>query len=172
MCILLNIWTIHIKIRVPWVSYPRKIDDLFVAFYNVRNYWIKRMHVSCQFYSSHAMDLSWFHLLFMTAARQGFVYYFIIILNVFIYFCVWLFCLHVSLYATCMHGDHRGQNKALDLLELQLQSIINCCFAAGYLNQVSGREPVLLMDGPWLQPPHSTVFMTKSYNTHTVHFAW
>lgn len=34
--------------------------------------------------------------------------------------------LHVCLGTTCTPGAHRGQKRALDLLELGLQTVVNC----------------------------------------------
>lgn len=39
----------------------------------------------------------------------------------FLFLCVWTFCLHVCIYAMCMPGDSEGQKKVLDLLGLELQ---------------------------------------------------
>ena len=42
---------------------------------------------------------------------------------------VWMFCLHVCLCITCMPGAHRGQKRASDSLELELQMVVSHCVA-------------------------------------------
>lgn len=42
-----------------------------------------------------------------------------------------VFCLHVYLCNICVPGTHKGQQKASDLLELELQTIMSHYVGAG-----------------------------------------
>ena len=50
------------------------------------------------------------------------------LLIIFFYFilCVWIFCLHVCLCIMCVPGACRGQKRASDPVELELQIVVRC----------------------------------------------
>lgn len=58
--------------------------------------------------------------------------------------CVWLFCLHVYLSTTSMHGVCRGQS-ASEPLVLGLQTLVSLPVGAGHQSRVLGRDPGLLI---------------------------
>ena len=39
--------------------------------------------------------------------------------------CVWVFCLRVYLYTTCVSGAPRGKKRVLDPLGLELQTVVS-----------------------------------------------
>jgi hypothetical protein len=39
--------------------------------------------------------------------------------------------MHVYVCSTCMHGTQGGEKKALDPLELELQTVVRCHMGAG-----------------------------------------
>ena len=45
-----------------------------------------------------------------------------------IFNCIGVFpaCMYVCLYTMCVHGAQRGQNRALELLELELKAVVPC----------------------------------------------
>jgi hypothetical protein len=47
-----------------------------------------------------------------------------------------MFCLHVCMYITCVPGAHKGQNRALDSLGLELETVVSCHVDAGSYDQV------------------------------------
>ena len=49
---------------------------------------------------------------------------------------VWLFFLHVCLCTVCMPDAHGGQRRALDLLKLELQMVVNHCVGARNKTQI------------------------------------
>ena len=56
-------------------------------------------------------------------------------------------------YAPCTHSDHRGQKRALDHLELELQMTVSHCVDAGNLTQAPRENSQgSLTAEPYLQP--------------------
>jgi hypothetical protein len=49
----------------------------------------------------------------------------------FLILCVWLFCLHVYLCTMYVPGAQGGQKRALDSLELKLQTVVSHSVGAG-----------------------------------------
>ena len=47
------------------------------------------------------------------------------------YFIVRVFFLYVCLCSTCILRTHRGQERALDALDLELQTVVSCNVGAG-----------------------------------------
>lgn len=56
------------------------------------------------------------------------------------------------LYTICMSGIHRGQKKASDPLELELEKIVSCHIHVGSCRDPPEEQPVLLTRGLSLQP--------------------
>lgn len=54
----------------------------------------------------------------------------------YLFILTWVCSLYVCL-CTCVPGVFRGQERVLDSLQLELQTLVNCCVSAQ--NQVSGR---------------------------------
>lgn len=60
-----------------------------------------------------------------------------------IYLYVTFVCTRVCLYEFVLHmhvGVHKGQNKSLDLLELELQAVLSYCVGAGNRVQVLSKS--------------------------------
>lgn len=71
----------------------------------------QRMVISLTFYKFHiAMSLPVFFI--------------------FIFFCVWLCCLHICNYTRCVPGVLRDQKRLSDLLELELHMVVSHCVGA------------------------------------------
>ena len=43
----------------------------------------------------------------------------------FVDLCVWMLCLHICLFITCVPGAHRSQKRESDPLELEVQMVVS-----------------------------------------------
>lgn len=64
---------------------------------------------------------------------------FLILLLLFNFFCLWVFCLHVCVPTTCIPGAQGDQERAWNLLEMELQTVVKHHVGAGNGSQFSGR---------------------------------
>lgn len=55
----------------------------------------------------------------------------ILFLNIIYTLWVWLFWLHVCFWIMCIPSDHWGQRRALDALEMELQTVVSPHISAG-----------------------------------------
>ena len=71
--------------------------------------------------------------------------------------CVNVFCLHVCLCTACMPGIGRGQKRASDPLELELEMVVGLHESAG--NRIQEEKQMFLTVEPFLQPHFIYLFI-------------
>lgn len=73
---------------------------------------------------------------FLQAWRYSFSLFFFCFLT---FFCLWVFCLHVCVPTACIPGAHGDQERAWNLLEMELQTVVKHHVGDGNGSQFSGR---------------------------------
>ena len=86
------------------------------------------LNMQCAISSSLGVILNHFH----KSPYPFYTYFKIFILR------VWVFCLHVCLCTMCVHV-HRGQKRAVSLLELELQMVLSRMWVLGIESRSSER---------------------------------